>query len=220
MNFRVSDMERRLASVIRVGTVAEADYSAARVRVAFGEAVSDWLPWLTLRAGNDRTWWSPEVGEQVVVLSPSGDTAQGVVLGSIYQSAHPAPASSPDVDRRVYADGAVIDYDRSAHRLHAVIPGDIVAKASKNVTVQAGGVISVTAGSAVEVTAPQITLNGTIFLNGPMTQGGGSGGGNATLKGNLHTVGDITTDADVCAAVSLNGHVHPCPHGGDTGGPK
>jgi phage baseplate assembly protein gpV len=86
--------------------------------------------------------------------------------------------------------------------------------------VQAGGEVNVSAGSAVKVTAPQITLSGNIFLNGPMTQGGGSGGGNATLKGDLHADGDISTDADVRAAVSLNGHVHPCPHGGETGGPK
>ncbi|WP_462327990.1 phage baseplate assembly protein V [Desulfobaculum sp.] len=220
MDFRVSDMERRLASLLQVGTVAEADYGAARVRVGLGGAVSDWLPWLTLRAGGDRTWWAPEVGEQVMVLAPSGDTSQGVVLGSIFQSAHPAPAASPDVDRHVYGDGAVVEYDRSAHRLRAVVPGDIVGEAAQDVTVQAGGEVNVSAGSAVKVTAPQITLSGNIFLNGPMTQGGGSGGGNATLKGDLHADGDISTDADVRAAVSLNGHVHPCPHGGETGGPK
>ncbi|NJB67212.1 phage baseplate assembly protein V [Desulfobaculum xiamenense] len=220
MDFRASDMERRLASLIRFGTVAEADYGAARVRVAMGGAVSDWLPWLTLRAGNDRTWWAPEVGEQVLVLSPSGEPAQGVVLGSIFQAAHPAPAVVPTVDRRVYADGAVIEYDREAHRLHALVPGDVVAEVSRDVNVRAGGRISATAGAGVEITAPRITLNGVIFLNGPLTQGGGSGGGSAIFNAALHAKGDITTDADVTAAVSLNGHVHPCPHGGETGGPK
>ena len=220
MGFKLSDLERRLASLIRFGTVEEADYAAARVRVAMGGAVSHWLPWITLRAGGDRSWWAPEAGEQVLVLSPSGDTAQGVVLGSLFQTAHPAPGASANLDRRVYADGAVIEYDREAHRLHALIPGDAVLEVSRDVRVQAGGGITATAGTQAEITAPQIILNGAIFLNGPLIQGGGSGGGDAVLNGSLHVVGEVTTDADVRAAVSLNSHVHGCETCGETEGPK
>ena len=220
MSFEFSDLERRVAMLIRYGTVAEADYAAARVRVAMGAAVTDWLPWITLRAGNDRTWWAPEVGEQVLLLSPSGDTGQGVVLGSIYQSAHPGPGASPDIDRRAYADGAVIEYDREAHRLHALIPGDAVLEVSRDATVLAGGSIVATATAKVEITAPQIVLNGEIFLNGPLVQGGGSGGGDAVLNGALHVAGDVTTDGDVRAEVSLNTHIHGCDTCGETGGPQ
>lgn len=220
MEFEFSDLERRLALLIRYGTVQEADYAAARVRVAMGGAVSHWLPWITLRAGGDRSWWAPEPGEQVLVLSPSGETAQGVVLGSIFRAAHPAPAASPDVDRRVYADGAVVEYDREAHRLHALIPGDVILEASKGVNVKAGGSVVVNAGASAEITAPRIVLSGEIFLDGPLTQGGGAGGGDAVLNGALHVVRDVTTDADVRAAVSLNGHVHVCEQCGQTGGPR
>ncbi|WP_320169951.1 phage baseplate assembly protein V [Maridesulfovibrio sp.] len=122
-SFEAVDLSRRLANVIRIGTVAEADYQKARVRVAFGTAVSDWLPWITFRAGGDHTWWAPEVSEQVVVLSPSGETSGGVVLGSIFSTAHPAPADRPTIQRTVYEDGAVIEYDRENHILHAYIPG-------------------------------------------------------------------------------------------------
>lgn len=228
MSFQIAELERRLAGLIRFGTVEEADYARARVRVRMGEAVSDWLPWLTLRAGNDRSWWPLEVGEQVLVLSPSGETAQGVVLGSLYQAEHPAPADRPTIDRRVYADGAVMSYDREAHLQHAIIPGDVVGEVSKevaltagcSVAVKAGESIKLTAGQAVEVSAPQITLSGKIFLNGPLTQGGGSGGGNAEFRGTLRTTGTIHSDSDVTSRVSLNGHTHPCPHGGKTGSPS
>lgn len=219
-SFEFSDLERRVASLLRYGTVQEADYAAARVRVAMGGAVTHWLPWITLRAGGDRSWWAPEPGEQVLVLSPGGDTARGVALGGIFQTAHPAPADRASLDRRVYADGAVIEYDREAHRLHALIPGDAVLEASRDVDVRAGGRIGARAGTRVEITAPQIVLSGSIVLDGPLTQGGGANGGDAVLNGALHVVRDVTTDADVRAAVSLNEHTHRCPHGGDTGGPQ
>lgn len=118
-----SETDRRLPNIIRIGTVSEADYKAARLRVAFGTAVSDWLPWITFRAGGDSSWWAPEVGEQVVVLSPSGETAGGVVLGSMFSNSHPAPTDRPTIHRTTYEDGAVLEYDRLKHILHAYIPG-------------------------------------------------------------------------------------------------
>lgn len=113
---RVADLERRLANQIQMGTVAQADYGAARVRVQCGDLLTGWLPWTTQRAGADRAWWAPEVGEQVVVLSPCGNPAMGVVSGSLYQDAHPAPASSPDISTQVFADGLVVTHDRAAKR--------------------------------------------------------------------------------------------------------
>jgi phage baseplate assembly protein V len=114
--FRVADLERRLAHQVQIGTIAQADYGQARVRVQCGELHTGWLPWTTERAGNDRSWWAPEVGEQVVVISPGGDPAMGIVCGSVYQNAYPAPESNPDVSTQVFADGLVITHDRAAKR--------------------------------------------------------------------------------------------------------
>ena len=214
LEYRVEELARRLNNLLRVGTIHAADYNTARVRVASGGVVTAWLPWLTLRSGSDRSWWAPEVDEQVLLLSPGGDPAQGVVLPAVYQDAYPAPASSPDIDRRVYADGAVVEYDRAAHVLTAKIPGDVVVKAEGNITATAGANITGEAGSGIELTAPHITLNGKIMLNGPLTHGGGSLGGDARLNGKLHVRETITTDADVKARVSLNNHTHGCREGG------
>jgi len=62
------------------------------------------------------------VGEQVVVLSPSGDMAQGVVIGSIYQQQYPATPSDKNIHRTQYSDGAVIEYNRNNHALRLVLP--------------------------------------------------------------------------------------------------
>ena len=73
------EIVRRLENVVRLGTVAEVRYETpARCRIKTGDLVTDWLPWTTARAGGDRSWWAPEVGEQVIVLSPGGNTGAGV----------------------------------------------------------------------------------------------------------------------------------------------
>jgi phage baseplate assembly protein V len=207
----MTEQERRLSNVILFGQVEELDAKRARVRVRAGEILTAWLPCMTTRACEDRTWHIYEPGEQVVLAAPGGDLNQAVVLGACYRKAYPAPASSENVARFIFRDGAVMEYDREAHVLSATIPGDVVIKATGNVEVQAE--------SRISLTSPNIDLNGVIMLNGPVIQGGGSNGGNAQLNGWLHVAKTITTDADVVAEVSLNHHTHGCPDGG-TGGPK
>ena len=83
--YHIAELDRLLANIIRLGTVAELDEHAARVTVDVGGLITDWLPWLTARAGATRTWSAPRPGEQVVVLSPYGDLSQAVALPAVYQ---------------------------------------------------------------------------------------------------------------------------------------
>ncbi len=117
LTYRVSELERLLANLLRVGTVDSIDAPAAKVRVKIGQLITAPLNWFTRRAGADRDWWSPSVGEQVMLLSPGGDLAQGVVLPAINRSAYPAPATSPDQHRVDYADGGFFEYDQSSGAL-------------------------------------------------------------------------------------------------------
>lgn len=115
-NARLGELERRLSNTIRPGTVLEADYAKARIRVTMGDNTSAWLPWLTSRAGEDRTWHAPEVGEQVIVMAPGGELSAGYVMpGGIYKNDYPANADNPEISRTTYKDGAILEYDREAH---------------------------------------------------------------------------------------------------------
>lgn len=116
LQFRVTELERLVANLLRIGVIAEADYDAAKVKVRLGDLVTGWLPWFTDFAKGDKSWKAPEVGEQVMVLSPSGDLAQGVALPSIYQTAAPAPSTKVGVSRAVFADGLIIEHDRDNKR--------------------------------------------------------------------------------------------------------
>lgn len=53
--------------------VTEVDRENWLCRVKTGELETNWISWLTLRAGNARTWWRPSEGEQVVLLSLGGN---------------------------------------------------------------------------------------------------------------------------------------------------
>lgn len=114
---RFADIERRLENALAYGVVEAVDYPGALARVRLGENVTAWIPWGTGRAGPDRTWCAPEVGEQVLVASPTGDLNQGCIITTLYQSRHPAPASRETLTRTVYDDGTVIEYDRRRGRL-------------------------------------------------------------------------------------------------------
>lgn len=85
--YAVNDLDRRLANLLRIGTIAEVSTSTKLARVTIGDITTDWLPWLVKRAGNNvKTWWAPDVGEQVIVFSPGGELGQGVIGGSLFQS--------------------------------------------------------------------------------------------------------------------------------------
>jgi phage baseplate assembly protein V len=115
-NARISELERRLSNTIRPGTVLEADYAKARIRVTMGDNTSAWLPWLTSRAGEDRTWHAPEVGEQVIVMAPGGELSAGYVMpGGVYKNDYPANADKAEISRTTYKDGAILEYDRENH---------------------------------------------------------------------------------------------------------
>jgi len=115
-NARIGELERRLSNTIRPGTVLEADYAKARLRVTMGDNTSAWLPWLTSRAGQDRTWHAPEVGEQVIVMAPGGELSAGYVMpGGIYKNNYPANGNKAEISRTTYKDGAILEYDRENH---------------------------------------------------------------------------------------------------------
>jgi len=113
VEMRLTELERRVANIVRPGTVEEADYDAARVRVRIGAVITAFLPWLTRRAGGDADWWAPEVGEQVMVFAPSGELGQAVVMPALYSDAAPAPSDSPDIRAEVYGDGFKVTHDRA-----------------------------------------------------------------------------------------------------------
>jgi phage baseplate assembly protein V len=187
----LAELERTRANLIQVGTVTEVDYSKARAKVLLAGLETAWLPWTTTRAGGDRTWASPEVSEQVLVVCPDGDPAQGVIAGSIYQAQWSAPAASGDVTRTVYSDGAVTEYDRAAHAMAVTLPS--------------GGRLTVTAPGGVTITG-NVTVTGSIASTG-----------NLTVTGSITSTGDQVAGT---ISQKTHVHMGVVPGGGLSGAPQ
>ena len=182
------DLGRRIANLIRFGTIAEVDTAGARVRVTTGGILTQWIPWMAARAGSTAEWNPPTVGEQVLLLSPSGEPAAGVALVGLYTEARPAPSSSPDEHVTAYPDGAVIKYNHAASVLEVtgIKTASVEASESadvtgvKNASVEASQSTTVTspyvniiAPASVGVVTPSVTISGNLTVAGAIAINGG-----------------------------------------------
>lgn len=108
-----------LNPTFRVGIVQQQDTARAKVRVVFpdyDEVISWWLPVVFPKTQNDKAYWIPDIGEQVVCLMDLRDEA-GAVLGAIYSAADVPPVNSANKFHLAFQDGTSIGYDRVAHVL-------------------------------------------------------------------------------------------------------
>ncbi|MFM2090900.1 MAG: hypothetical protein RLZZ127_1389 [Planctomycetota bacterium] len=151
LDYRVAELERRLANVARMGVVQEVDLAAARVRVAIGTMLTGWIPWLTQGAGGGSiSWRPPSTGEQVMILSPSGDMAQGVAIPAVYRATYAPPSNLGTKHIEVFADGTEIEYDLAAHKLKATVAGEVELQAT----------------GPVKLTAPTVEITGNLQVTG------------------------------------------------------
>lgn len=114
-------LSRLLENLIRFGVIDAVQMEPPRVKVKTGTLTTAWLPWLTLRAGSDREWDPPTVDEQVILFSPSGQLANGIVVTGVFSDHIPANGNRASLHRRTYADGTVIEYDSVTHHLNATL---------------------------------------------------------------------------------------------------
>ncbi len=211
-----TEQNRLLLNLIRKGIVSAVDHDKEVCRVETGELQTNWIRWLALAAGDTRDWNPPEVGEQVLVLSPGGDLACGVVLRGITSDDKPAPTHTPSAHRRAYPDGAVIEYDHAAHALVATLP------AGATVLLQAPGAVTVKTSSAtVEADQALIKANAiTLDAANTTCTGNLNVKGAIAGEGEIKAKGDVKADGDVKAgAISLGGHHHK-ENGNMTDGPQ
>jgi len=209
-----SETERILANMIRVGAVSELDEANARVKVKAAGLTTDWLPWITARAGATRTWSAPRPGEQVMVLAPYGDPSQAIVLPAIYQDSYPAPANTKDAEHVVFPDGTTVDYNSASNTLNITVAG--AAKVIVNCKEA-----TINAETSVTLNTPQTTCKGKLTVEGLLTylngiNGSAGSGAAATIAGPVNFTG---------ASLTHNGknigstHTHTDPQGGTTGAP-
>jgi phage baseplate assembly protein V len=148
----------------RVGIVKEQDTSKARVRVTFpdrDQMQSWWLPVVFSKTQNDKCYWIPDVGEQVVCTMDEYDE-DGAVLGAIYSNADTVPIANADKLHLTVKDGATFEYDRAAHALQMSIPSggtvrimangaSITIDESGNIAIDGSGNVSLAAAGKIQL---------------------------------------------------------------------
>lgn len=216
-DYDLSETYRKLAALIRFGTIASVDLANALVTCTIGDLTTDAIPWFAGRAGGTRKWSAPTVGEQVVVFAPGGDTSLGFAMPGFYQDSFAAPSSSATVDMVEFLDGSTVQYDSSSNTLTVSVSGNgNVVVNCQQATVNAS--TSVTLNTPNTHATGNVQIDGNLGVTGTMAiQGVGASGGNvSTFAGSIHvTSGDVTADG-----ISLKHHTHTDPQGGTVGPPQ
>ncbi len=172
MSAELSDLQSRIANLIRVGTIHS--IVAGRARVSFGENnITAPLPWQTTQAGDIKEWnGHPKVGEQVSVINPGGTGNAGYIQrGAIFTEANPANGTAAN-DRilNLPDDGNWQIYVGNAH---------IKAK-NGEIKIQVNG-------AHMTMTHSGITIHGDVTVQGKITSSGLIKGGNVTLQTHVHS---------------------------------
>lgn len=213
-----ADLNRRLESLLREGTVIEVDHNARRVRVESGGLQTDWIRWLAQRTGDSVTWDPPSEGEPGLLLCPSGEPTTGLFLPGVYCDGHDSPSSSPTQHVRVYRDGARVQYDFAAHALTATLPAGATVQVAAPGSVTVETKTATVKAKSVTLDADDTTVTGRLLVKGPLTfesgatgknEGGTGGGPVIEIQGSAHLTGTVTADVDVRSrGVSLVTHPH------------
>ena len=181
-----AELQRKLDNIIRFGVIAEVNHATARARVKSGDILTEFLPFITFRAGTTKTWSPPTVGEQCVMLSVSGEFTTACILVGLYTQN--SPSHSADEHVVEFADGAKITYNQSSGAL--VVTGIKTA--------------SITAANQIDIDCPTINIKGNVNIDGSLSTTGTS-----TTKGNISTQGSVTASGDIKGgSISLQNHVH------------
>ena len=97
---RVAELERRVAGMVRHGTVEQVDPQKQRVRLRLGGTddkpfIGPWVPYAQI-AGALKVHTPPSVGQQMTLLSPTGDPRQAVALPMTWSNQNASPSQKGD----------------------------------------------------------------------------------------------------------------------------
>lgn len=200
----------------RLGIISAWDSSmySAKVKIQPGDIETGWLPVLSPWVGNGWGLFAPpSVGDLVEVQFQDDDIDAGFVCQRFYNDVDRPLAVAPGEFWLVHQSGSALKF-KTDGSVELIAAGNLNATIGGNANLTVAGNLTTNVSGSITETAPSITLNGAITLNGPVVQGKGSGGGDMQLQGPLNVVGDVTA-----GNISLKNHTHTDPQGGQTGTP-
>ncbi|SNB63671.1 phage baseplate assembly protein V [Pseudomonas sp. URIL14HWK12:I8] len=169
MSYAAAQADRMLAGLVIPCYVVGVDLAAARVRVSDGgDWTSAWVRWHAQAAGKARHWRAPSLGEQGVLVSPSGEPAQGTFVPGLYGNAGAPPDNRDHVEVWRFDDGGSLVYDWAANSYTIKLPtGTVNIEVGSSKAVITDAVINAES-AAITAKAATITLQGAVEIVGPL----------------------------------------------------
>lgn len=152
------------------GKIASVDLATGRVTVSIGDIETQPIRWFTGGSGGTRLWSRPKVGEQVMLVAPSGDISGAVAMRGLDCNEFP-PIADTSRELVQFDDGAVIAYDPTSHKLEAILPG--------------GATVSIIAPGGVTLDA-DVRISGDLRVDGKIDATGDVKAGNVSLQQHKH----------------------------------
>lgn len=162
-------------------------------------------------------WWQNGGVQEPADHRMHGLSDAIAIIGPQSQAKKISHISSRTAQLRTDDGQAWIELDPGNHGITAVTPGTLTAQAGGDTSLTVAGQLNATVQGGTVITSPLITLNGNVAINGTLTQGMGSSGGAATLRGPVNVTNDVTAGGK-----SVMSHTHGGVQtgSGKTGGPN
>ncbi|MBI1649874.1 phage baseplate assembly protein V [Hyphomicrobium sulfonivorans] len=106
---RVAELERRQANNFRHGTVEEVDAKKQLMRMRLGEGedgqpfLGPWVPYAQI-AGALKVHTPPSKGQQMTMISPTGDMRQAIALPMTWSDQNKSPSDKEDEHVLTFGD--------------------------------------------------------------------------------------------------------------------
>lgn len=138
---KVAEIDRRMSNMFRHGTVHSVDPAKQTVRLNIGQGddgplLSPPIPYGQI-AGALKVHTPPSVGQQMTMMSPSGDPQQSVAMPFTWSNQNQSPSQSPNENVITYG-GATIKLDGNG--LSISKDGVTVSISGNGVTITGGAV--------------------------------------------------------------------------------
>lgn len=143
----IESLHRRLNNLVREGTVTDVDFEKGKARVKHGELDSPALSWAT-RSGSQQEWDPVAKGERVLVLSPTGDPAQGIILPGGYSDEFAQPYDKGKSWYRKVGNATLLMDDEQI----------TLTIGATSLKITAGGLTLTSGGSSFDLTPDATTL--------------------------------------------------------------
>lgn len=139
---RIQDLERRVAGMMRHGSVKEVDTAKGLVRLSVApegdpEMLSAWVPYAQVAGPQTglKVHNPPRVGQNMTLLAPSGDLRQSVAMPMTWSDQAQSPGQTAD-PAMTYA---MVRVDVGLSNLKVTVGEAVVDIATTGITVEFGG---------------------------------------------------------------------------------